>query len=353
MPHYKILRNIIAQDIAVGKYPPGSELPSTRELCDIYHVSHNTVEPAISLLADEKLIRRRRGCRAKVLAPHKKSNLWIAIVDNNPAGDILLSYQESPWLWTISNEITRGLLHDGNVALQLSLYGNWKEHLSKADGVIIVKSNAVACELQKLKECGLPDIPCVFIDPRAVPAADNTIKLDYAQACRQIATYFLVNGVEHFLVRDIIDGDLDCNTEYCRFQEFYRALAENSVPESSIHKLHMADSILPNEEQLALIEEKLKSLPGKVGVLCSQDIVAGQVCKMAASCGRTLKKDLFAAGISGLPELYSGTPALSSIKVPFEDIAKDCLNMLYDMISRRVDKLPGRVYNLKFCPRDT
>ena len=349
LPRYKVLRNIIAQDIAVGKYPSGSELPSTRELCDIYQVSHNTVELAISLLAEEKLIRRRRGCRAKVLAAEKKSNLWIAIIDNNPRGDILSSYQESPWQWTISNEITRGLLRDGNVALQLSLCGNCKEHLSKVDGVVVVKSNAVACKLHNLNDCGLPQLPCVFIDPRTVPVADNTIKLDYAQASRQIATYFLVNDVDHFLVHDIID----CNGEYCRCQEFYRTLAENSVPESSIHKLHMADSILSNEEQLALIEEKLKSLPGKVGVLCSQDIIADRVCKIAAASGRTLKKDLFVVGISGLPELYSGTPALSSIKVPFEDIAKDCLNMLYDMISRRVDKLPGRVYNLKFCPRDT
>lgn len=349
MPQYKVLRNIIAQDIAVGKYPPGSELPCTRELCDMYHISHNTVELAIRLLAEEKLIRRRRGCRAKVLTPHKKSNLWIAIVDNNPAGDILLSYQESPWMWTISNEITRGLLRDGNVALQLSLCGNWKEHLSKADGVIIVKSNAVVCKLQNLKECGLPDIPCVFIDPRAVPAADNTIKLDYSLACRQIATYFLVNGVEHFLIYDIID----CNGEYHRCQEFYRTLAENSVPESSVYKLHRSDGMIPNEKVLKIIAEKLKSLSGRVGVLCSQDIIAGQVCKIAPECGKTLKKDLFVAGISGLPELYSTTPALSSIKVPFEDIAEDCLNMLYDMIARKVDQLPGKVYNLKFCPRDT
>ncbi|MBE6403070.1 MAG: GntR family transcriptional regulator [Lentisphaerae bacterium] len=353
LPRYKVLRNIITQDIAVGKYPPGSELPSTRELCGMYHVSHNTVELAISLLAGEKLIRRRRGCRAKVLAPHKKSNLWIAIVDNNPEGDILSDYQESPWQWTISNEITCGLLRSGNVALQLSLCGSWMEHLSKVDGIVIVKSNAVASKLQNLNDYGLPEIPCVFIDPRSVPAAENTIKLDYSSACRQIATYFLVNGVEHFLVHDIIDSDWDCDTEYCRFQEFYRTLAENSVPESSIHKLHMLDSVTSDEQLLAVIEEKLKSLSGRIGVLWSRDIIAAKVCKMAASCGRTLKKDLFVAGISGLPELYSTTPALSSIKVPFADIAGECLNMLYDMIGKKIEKMPGRVYNLKFCPRDT
>ena len=37
----------------------------------------------------------------------------------------------------------------------------------------------------------------------------------------------------------------------------------------------------------------------------------------------------------------------------FADIAGECLNMLYDMIGKKVEKMPGRVYNLKFCPRDT
>ena len=353
LPRYKALRNIIAQDIAVGKYPAGSELPSTREFCDKYDVSHNTVELAIRLLAEEKLIRRRSGSRAKVLAARKKSNLWIAIIDDNPAGNTLSNYQVSPWRWTISNAITHCLLRDGNVALQLSLCGSWKEHLRKADGVIIVKNNAVACKLPDLSASGFPQLPCVYIDPRAVPLSDNTIKLDYSSACRQIATYFLINGVKHFLVRDIIDSGLDCNMAYCRFQEFYRTLAENSVSEDFIHKINISDGVLSDEKLLSVIADKLQTLPGKVGVLCSQDIVAGRVCAMASACGRTLKKDLFAVGISGLPELYSGTPALSSIKVPFEDIAEDCVNMLYDMISRKVCQLPGRVYNLKFCPRDT
>ena len=36
-----------------------------------------------------------------------------------------------------------------------------------------------------------------------------------------------------------------------------------------------------------------------------------------------------------------------------QDIAVDCVNMLYDMISRKVCQLPGREYDLKCCPRDT
>ncbi len=355
IPRYKVLRNIIAQDIAVGKYPAGSLLPSTRELCSVYNVSHNTVELAIRLLAEEKLIRCRKGALAKVLPPRQKNNLWIAIVGNNPHGDILSNYQESPWLWTICNEITSRLLRDGNVALQLSLCGKWQEHLSKVDGFIVVKSNAVAGKLRNLPEnCFPQDLPCVYIDPRSVPVAENTVKLDYSAACRKIATYFIASGVQHFLVYDIIDEKLEDGVDCCRFQEFYRTLAENSIPASSIHKLHNSNGIiLGNDELIELIHKRMPDFSGKVGILCSQDIIAARVCKAAAEWHRTLKKDLLVAGVSGLPELYSTTPALSSINVPFGEIAEASLNMLYELINKKISTLPGRVYNLNFSVRDT
>ena len=354
IPRYKVLRNIIAQDIAVGKYPAGSLLPSTRELCSVYNVSHNTVELAIRLLAEEKLIRCRKGTLAKVLPPRQKNNLWIAIIGSNPDGDILYNYQESPWFWTICNEITSRLLRDGNVALQLSLYGKWQEHLSKADGFIVIKSNAVADKLRNLPENSLPqDLPCVYIDPRAVPIAENTVKLDYSAACRKIATYFIASGVQHFLVHDIIDEFDEGGETCCRFQEFYRTLAENSVPADCIHKLHCEKGVIGNDELMEIIHKRMPEFSGKVGILCSQDIIAARICKAAPAWNRTLKKDLLVAGVSGLPELYSATPALSSINVPFDEIVDTSLNMLYAMINKKLPAMPGKVYNLNFCIRDT
>ena len=53
--------------IAEGKYPPGSELPSVRELMQMFSVSSNTSTAVLQLLIQENIAYARHNRRAKVV----------------------------------------------------------------------------------------------------------------------------------------------------------------------------------------------------------------------------------------------------------------------------------------------
>lgn len=52
--------------IASGAYPPGSKIPSYRQLRDVHHVAQNTAQAAVRLLAAEGLVEIRPASGAYV-----------------------------------------------------------------------------------------------------------------------------------------------------------------------------------------------------------------------------------------------------------------------------------------------
>ena len=55
----KQLADVLRAEIEAGSYPPGSKIPSYRQLRDAHHVALNTAQAAIRLLAAEGLVEIR------------------------------------------------------------------------------------------------------------------------------------------------------------------------------------------------------------------------------------------------------------------------------------------------------
>lgn len=53
---YRQIADDLAQRIAVGEYPPGSQLPSTAQLAELYSVNRSTIVRAVGLLHDRDLV---------------------------------------------------------------------------------------------------------------------------------------------------------------------------------------------------------------------------------------------------------------------------------------------------------
>jgi GntR family transcriptional regulator len=58
---YVEIADDMEERIRLGEYPPGSTLPSRRELADIYLVSVSTIDRATSLLRDRGLTEGHPG----------------------------------------------------------------------------------------------------------------------------------------------------------------------------------------------------------------------------------------------------------------------------------------------------
>jgi GntR family transcriptional regulator len=58
--YHQVVEDLRAK-ISQGAWPPESQLPNERELCELYHVSQITVRHALQILADEGVIVRNQG----------------------------------------------------------------------------------------------------------------------------------------------------------------------------------------------------------------------------------------------------------------------------------------------------
>ena len=70
-PLHSRIANQLAQEIAVGRFPLGSTLPTELELAALFHVSRATVRTALSSLQARKLVSRRKnsGTRVEAVEP--------------------------------------------------------------------------------------------------------------------------------------------------------------------------------------------------------------------------------------------------------------------------------------------
>ena len=68
VPAYEQIASEIRASLVAGDLPPGSSLPTVRQLATDLNVHHNTVAQAYRILAAEGWLDLRRGCGVRVLS---------------------------------------------------------------------------------------------------------------------------------------------------------------------------------------------------------------------------------------------------------------------------------------------
>lgn len=100
-PQYEIAATALRQRILTGELYPGQQLPPERELCEELGVSRITVRRALSILAEERLIRRRHGSGTYVSPqPTRRIPLMIDYTGSMRAHAPRLQRQVRIWRWS-------------------------------------------------------------------------------------------------------------------------------------------------------------------------------------------------------------------------------------------------------------
>lgn len=94
---YRRLADEFRAAVSDGRYPPGSQLPSERELMEQHHVSRGTVRQTFSQLQHEGIISSRRGSRRTVINTPRVQNfghlmsfsLWGRSIGEQPSGRLV------------------------------------------------------------------------------------------------------------------------------------------------------------------------------------------------------------------------------------------------------------------------
>ena len=74
---YHQIEAILLEQIVTGEFAPGTQLPTEKELCDLYHVSRPTVRQALVGLESQNLVRREQGRGTFVLEPVRRDRMAL------------------------------------------------------------------------------------------------------------------------------------------------------------------------------------------------------------------------------------------------------------------------------------
>jgi ABC-type glycerol-3-phosphate transport system substrate-binding protein/DNA-binding transcriptional regulator YhcF (GntR family) len=88
-PIYLQLKAQLIEEILLGRYGPDERLPTEHELCELYGISRTPVTRALAELADEGVLRRRRGVGTYV------DEQWLR--RRSQDAELRVVAQEGPW----------------------------------------------------------------------------------------------------------------------------------------------------------------------------------------------------------------------------------------------------------------
>ncbi len=332
--------------IVTGDLATGTPLPSFRALAAQYQTSRRTINTAIRVLAEKKLIRPRRN-RPALVAPGAGRTptthpCRIAILA--PFDDAGFSFAESPWSWLLYRAV-----------LVYALKRNWscatlprrtfQDHLKGLDALIAIAAGRAIHG--RLLEIGLPFVNLLSGDNHGQPGA---LDLDRGPAMEQSAIYFLGHGVKKVLV---LGSPHQTTYEKWRAEHF-DALLANAGVESTHILLPAQKNVADNQAAAAgAMQTYLRPPPGApLGVLCAYDPYAYGVIAVGTAAGLRLRKDLFVIGSADMDAYNHHSPTLTSQSCPYEKLGRRAVEMLARSINKRM-VLPGEYFPSKLMIRET
>lgn len=110
LPAYTQLAQIIRSTIASGKLKPGERIPTESNLAKQYGVSPMTVRQAVSVLVEEKLVKRVQGSgtfvrKVEVAAASFELEAFYSILSDTAHLDVQILRSEMAWVQGIEGEM--------------------------------------------------------------------------------------------------------------------------------------------------------------------------------------------------------------------------------------------------------
>ncbi len=226
-------REVLRQKILSGEYAPGTQLPTERELPKLLKVGNQTIRRALSELAQEGLVYRRRGKGtfvSDVPRPHHVSGrparialLWklsvipgmiATTLQGKIAQGILkglgLDYVQPEWISTTDERYSQATVKSTKIKLTVDMLGDTRYGQTKHPPLKAVEKGAydgiICCSivedefLTALLEIGKPTVLVDVLNETLTEKVDQVF-FDPAKGYRKAVEYFAGQGLKriHFV----------------------------------------------------------------------------------------------------------------------------------------------------------
>ncbi len=139
-----------------------------------------------------------------------------------------------------------------------------------------------------------------------------------------------------------------------RLSGYMRALKESGIEADDELICPMKDDIeyYSMENGYVVAEELLKKRKDVTAIFAISDVLAIGACRAIKDMGKRIPQDIAVAGYDGIDMGKYYSPSITTIKQPVDEIARDSILLLFDIISGRQEH-QHKVYDAKLLIRES
>lgn len=333
------VREILKDKILQGIWPVGSLIPTEDELGVELKCSRPTISKAISNLAHEGLVERRKRAGTKVLTNSPKRSRSLVELD---AFAFIYPSDRHENLWKIAQGFQGQAISFQRRSILFPTGADFEkeaEIISRLDefdirgAVIYPMISRPEEEITLIKLVSSSKFPLVIIGQPLPGCLCPTISQDGFHLGHTMTKHliqtgvtrigFFANGAYEMTRRDIYKGYL------WALEEAGISVDRNlSFLEATLH----ADFNDPLREPTELARTYLKTSKGMEAVVCADDFLALGLMRAARELGMRLPDDLKITGIDDISLAASSAPPLTTYRISAEDVGRIAFQTLNDHI---------------------
>jgi LacI family transcriptional regulator len=327
-----------------------------RDIAASLGLSVNTVSRA---LADKDAVseKTRALIRAEAQRQHYVPNAIARslVVGSAMAMGLVITNPSNPFYASLISAIEQhGRAHGYSLVLLASEESLANEQRAvetllrwRVDGVIAVPVQQGAAHWRGLQASG---VPLVLVN-RDLPELDcDSVGVDYEAGAHEATCHLLDAGAASV---HLMEEDLSISPVDERIQGFRRALKERGIRKDSIIRVptrRRHTSALPwqPDDAYHLARRLIPELASGSAIMVGSDYFALGVYRAAMEAGRTIPANLAVMGHGDHPFSAYLNPALSSVRLPTEQIGATAVNLLVKRL--RSEGQPTRAQKIRLAP---
>lgn len=353
VPLYKQLKEIIQEQIESGQKKPGDNIPSEKELCNIYNISQITARKAIFELVNDGALYRVPGKGTFVAEAKPGVKTSVRLRTENIA--FVISREHHP---VLSNSFYSFVFKGAEDEIRAHGYNLFYQTLDeklmtdlssfklieekKVDGLLLVGEMSHDFVMQ-IRDRG---VPIVLVDHDIKGAAIDSVTSDNFNGAYEVVSYLIDLGHRNI---GFVTENLEHGTFHLRFLGYKEALKKHNIPLNE----DLIEAGIPYSGKGIL--SKLLNLEKKpTAIFNCNDLMAIKAITAAKDRGLSIPGDLSIVGFDDIDVSSQIHPPLTTVRVNREEMGALAVRKLIQRISERDKKarkttLPTELVVRKSC----
>jgi len=321
-PKYVQAREILLEAIRSGHLPPGTKLPSTKEISALFNVSLITAHKALEGLVDAGWLRREVGRGTYVRddvdpTAAGQGQLYIGLLIERQVN--IDDYYHS----TLINGLRRESRADSR-RVEFFFHDRFdlRDKGRKEVGAICIHP---PLECQMRVERLAQRYPVIVLGGTFPEGRVASVDCDNVGAARLAIRHLFDLGHRRFLV---LSGPMNLSNARDRAQGAIEELAACGIRLTERDQPVSQDSVVLDDDARALLERRLREPDRPTAILAGGFYLALAAMQIVRRCGLVIPRDVSVVGFDDPPSAPLLDPPLTTVRQPLEQMAAQAYRLL-------------------------